>query len=255
MMAMLLCVAMLFSLVPAVSAESGESTPATRAVSTNNASIQLLTDSYTAGNGSYTLSTDNRFYLVSASEPNAETKELAQFISQQFALEALPSAQTLPVVYGEEKCAEGGDILLKIDSAAAGGVAESYKIEVNADNIRIIGADSRGLMYGAFMVIKYMRANGSATMAGCTIQDSPDTIERTAMLDCGRKYFTPEWIKNYIRQLAFMGYNTFEIHFAEDQGIRLDIWDEAYPRRKHRQWSISYEDSKIDPLGLLFRDG
>ena len=28
--------------------------------------------------------------------------------------------------------------------------------------------------------------------------------------------------------MAYMGYNTFEIHFAEDQGFRLDIWDSKY---------------------------
>ena len=227
-MAMLFSIAMFLSLMSAVHAEGGEPVSVAEAVSGNNESIRLLADAYSEGNGSFTLHTGSRFYLVSASEPSVETKELAQFISRQFALEALPSPQTLSIVYGEEKYAEAGDILLKLDFAAAGGVAESYKITVDANNICIVGADSRGLMYGAFMVIKYMRANGSATMAGCTIQDSPDTIERAAMLDCGRKYFTPEWIKNYIRQLAFMGYNTFEIHFAEDQGIRLDIWDEAY---------------------------
>ncbi len=194
----------------------------------NNASIQLLTDSYIAGKGAFTVSDDNRFYLVSESEPNAEMKDLAQFISQQFALEKVPSEQTLPVVYGAETLKKRGDILLKIDFEAAGGIAESYKITVTSDNICIIGADERGLMYGAFMIIKYLRANGSNTVAGCTIQDSPDAEERSVMLDCGRKYFTPEWIKNYIRQMAFMGYNTFELHFAEDQGIRLDIWDEKY---------------------------
>ena len=192
---------------------------------TNSAakSMQLLTDSYIPGNGRFTFAESNRFYVLTES-----AMEVAQFISQQFALENMPSSQPLPVVYGEEALAKSGDILLSIDPEATGGVEEGYKIVVDSDHIRIIGADSRGLMYGAFMVIKHLRVNGSATIKGCTIQDVPDAEERTVMLDCGRKYFTPEWIKNYIRQMAFMGYNTLELHFAEDQGIRLDIWDEAY---------------------------
>lgn len=194
----------------------------------NIADMQLLSDSYTEGSGKFTIGKNSRFYLISESEPTPQIIELTQFVSQQFALEGLPSMQVLPIVYGEEALAQSGDIILSIDFEAAGGIAESYKISVDSDNIKIIGADSRGLMYGAFMVIKYMRVNNSATMQGCVIQDSPDAAERTLMLDCGRKYFTPEWIKNLIRQMAFMGYNTFEIHFAEDQGMRLDIWDEEF---------------------------
>lgn len=34
-----------------------------------------------------------------------------------------------------------------------------------------------------------------------------------------------------------------------------DIWDEAFTRRKRAQWSVSYEDSRTDTLGFLFRDG
>ena len=121
--ALLLCMAMLLSLVPMVGAE--EAAPVAEAVS-NNASIQLLTDSYKAGSGSFTLTADSRFYFVSDAEPNETTKELLQFISQQFALDKLPSAQTLPIRYGEEKYAQTGDVILKLDMAAAGGVAEGY---------------------------------------------------------------------------------------------------------------------------------
>ena len=112
---------------------------------------------------------------------------------------------------------------------ALGGLLRRHGINIaNSNNIKIIGADKRGLMYGAFMVIKTLRANNSKTFAGCTIQDTPDAEERTVMLDCGRMYYTADWIKNFIREMAYMGYNSFEMHFAEDQGFRIDIWDEKY---------------------------
>ncbi|MBE6984700.1 MAG: hypothetical protein E7434_03625 [Ruminococcaceae bacterium] len=222
LMTFLLCIAIAVSLMPTTFAEG----QAVR--SANNATVQLLTDVYESGSGSFTLTESSRFYLVSDAEPTGEMIEFVQFLSTQFAADGLPSSQTLPIVYGEEPFAQSGDVILKLDTSVGGGIAESYKITVDSEHIRIAGTDLRGLMYGAFMVMKYMRLNGEAGMAGCTIQDSPDAAERTVMLDCGRKYFTAEWIKNYIRQMAFMGYNTFEIHFAEDQGFRLDIWDSNY---------------------------
>ncbi len=197
-------------------------------VVTNDAYLQKLPDSYTPGEGKYVISNKCRFFISCASQPDAETQELAQFISQQFAAAGLGGTESLPVVWGEEHNTKKGDIILKIHSSVAGGIPEGYEITVTDNKIQITGTDRRGLMYGAFMVIKMFRANGSDTLGGCTITDAPDASERVVMLDCGRKYFTPEWIKNYLREMAYMGYNTFEIHFAEDQGIRLDIWDEEY---------------------------
>ena len=216
--AAVLLVALMLSLVPAISIP----------VAANNSSLQKLPDKYTAGSGAFTIKTNTRFFLVSNTEPTKEMAEFAQFISQQFAGANIPTSATLPIVWGPANYAKAGDIVLQIDYTAAGKAAESYKVTADNNNIKIIGADKRGLMYGAFMVIKTLRANGSMTLAGCTIQDTPDAAERTVMLDCGRMYYTADWIKNFIREMAYMGYNSFEMHFAEDQGFRIDIWDEKY---------------------------
>lgn len=216
--AVVLLMTAMLALMPAISVPAA----------TNDSSLQKLPDSYTVGSGEFTIKTSTRFFLVSNTEPTAEMAEFAQFISQQFAGAKIPSSATLPIVWGPANYAKAGDIILQINYSAAGNAAESYKITANSNNITITGADKRGLMYGAFMVIKTLRANGSMTFAGCTIQDTPDAAERTVMLDCGRKYYTAEWIKNFIREMAYMGYNSFEMHFAEDQGFRIDIWDEEY---------------------------
>lgn len=211
--------ALLVSLIPVLQGN---------AAVTNNSNLQKLPDSYQAGSGEFVLTEDCRFFISATSAPDQATKELAQFISQQFAAADLGLTESPIIVWGGEGFTQSGDIMLKIDFNAAGGKAEGYKLQVSNGKLSIIGADSRGLMYGAFMAIKMFRANGTNTLGGCTITDSPEAAERTVMLDCGRKYFTAEWIKNYIREMAYMGYNTFEFHFAEDQGFRLDIWDENY---------------------------
>ena len=51
--------------------------------------------------------------------------------------------------------------------------------------------------------------------------------ERIFMLDCGRKYFTPEWIKRLIDEIAAVGYNAINLHFAEDIAFRLE--SKTYP--------------------------
>lgn len=51
--------------------------------------------------------------------------------------------------------------------------------------------------------------------------------ERIFMLDCGRKYFTPKWIKRLIDEIRMVGFNAINIHFAEDMAIRLE--SKTYP--------------------------
>lgn len=47
------------------------------------------------------------------------------------------------------------------------------------------------------------------------------------MLDCARKYLTPNWIKRLIGEIAAVGYNAIIIHFSEDMGMRLE--SKRYP--------------------------
>ncbi len=51
--------------------------------------------------------------------------------------------------------------------------------------------------------------------------------ERIFMLDCARKYYTPEWIKRLILEIKIAGFNAISIHFSEDMGLRLE--SKTYP--------------------------
>lgn len=46
--------------------------------------------------------------------------------------------------------------------------------------------------------------------------------ERIFMLDCARKYFTPEWIKRLIDEISEVGFNVINIHFTDEVGHRLE---------------------------------
>lgn len=46
--------------------------------------------------------------------------------------------------------------------------------------------------------------------------------ERVFMLDCGRKYFTPAWIKRLILEIRHAGFTAISLHFSEDMGLRLE---------------------------------
>jgi len=61
------------------------------------------------------------------------------------------------------------------------------------------------------------------------------------MLDCARKYLTPEWIKRLIGEIAEVGYNGLIIHFSEDIGLRIE--SKRYP------W-LAGGDNRLSPFGM-----
>lgn len=195
-----------------------------QAVSANR-NLPYLTDSYTDGEGSFTLTKDARLFIISDSEPKGELLQTAQLINSAFAAANLPSSGALPLVWGTSNKIFSGDIVLALVAQSQTNYgAEGYGLSVTASNITVSANDVNGLLYGAYMIIKYFQVYNGSELPACSVRDCPDTAERTLMLDCARKYWSVDWIKNLIRQMSWMGYNTLELHMTEDQGARMNIW-------------------------------
>lgn len=181
----------------------------------NHTALPHLIDRYEAGEGTFTL--DKKCCLVATDGVDAQT---AEFIQMQFSAAGYPSMS----LQNEAK-AGGKNLFLRLDTAIP---VEGYEITVEKNSLTLKASDARGLMYGTFMLIKTLRANGGNSIGGCTMADVPDAAERVVMIDCGRKYYTVEWLCNFIRQSAYMGYNAIELRFSDDQGTRFDIWEPEY---------------------------
>ena len=185
------------------------------------ANVGALWDGYTAGTGTFTVTSSSRVFVVGKSAPTGDLLQTAQLIQREL------RAQFNDLVWGDVSWAKTGDIVLKIDSSAV-TVADGYKLNVTGTTATVTAKDTDGLIYGANNLMKCFRAVGGKSISGFTGYDSPDTKQRVVMLDTGRKYYTAEWVKNFIRQMSWMGYNALEIHFSEDGGFRADLWDPAY---------------------------
>lgn len=187
-----------------------------------------LLDSYDTDTqrGTFTLRNSSRFYIVSDTEPTGSLLQTVQLVQRQFAADKRPSAEVLPIVWGPADWAKDGDIVVHLNSSSGIG-ADGYQLDVSSA-AKVTASDTDGLLYGLNMLHKYFRTAGSNTLSGFTAADTPDTKERTVMLDCARKYLTKDWICNFIKEMSWMGYNTLELHFSEDGGFRADFWDPAY---------------------------
>ena len=214
--ACLLLIAMIASLVPAVEAASVGKTD----------ELGKLVDSYASNSDIFTLNTNSRLFVVSDTEPTGSLLQTVQLLQRQFAADSRPYAEPMPLIWGPESWANPGDIVICLDTSAGIG-EDGYCLEVT-EIATVIAGDVDGLLYGGNMLLKHLRNANSNTVQGFTCADTPDTAQRAVSLDCGRKYYTKNWICNLIREMSWMGYNTLELHFSDDSGFRLDLWDEAY---------------------------
>lgn len=196
------------------------------ATETDVSQLGKLADTYATQSGSYTLNATSRFFIVSDTEPTGDLLQTVQLVQRQFAADGLPTSQALMSVWGPVDRAKTGDIIVNLDTSS-GIAAEGYSLNVSK-TATVTASDVDGLLYGLNMLQKFFRAAGSTTLPGFTASDAPDTAERTVMLDCGRKYYTKNYICNFIREISWMGYNTIELHFSEDGGFRMDFWDPDY---------------------------
>lgn len=188
--------------------------------------LGTLVDDYTVNSQSFTLSEDSRFFVVADREPDGALLQTVQLLQRQFAADGRPGRTPLAIVWGPEAGIADGDIVIRLNDASGIGT-EGYELNVTTV-AEITASHVDGLIYGANMLHKHLRNADSNFIQGFFCADAPDTIQRVVSLDCGRKYYTKDWICNFIRQMSWMGYNTLQLHFSDDSGFRFDLWDEDY---------------------------
>lgn len=214
---MTLVLALIFAMFPVT---------ATAATGSSAKAMGQLWDSYTeAQSGVFTVTSTSRLFVVSNTAPSGDLLQTAQLIQRELKTKFSGSFQEL--VWGEESWAKTGDVVLVLDPSSGIG-SDGYQLNVNTTTAVVKAQDTDGLIYGVNNLIKCFLAVGGNSICCFEGQDTPDTKQRIVMLDTGRKYYTVEWICNFIRQISWMGYNALEVHFSEDGGFRADLWDEAY---------------------------
>lgn len=109
------------------------------------------------------------------------------------------------------------------------GKSEGYEMEINAGTIYLKG-DAAGLFYGLQTLQQLLPLEKTTTIhiPGVQIKDAPRFAYRGLMLDVGRHFFPPSYIRQFIDVMAKYKFNRFHWHLTEDQGWRIEI--KKYPR-------------------------
>lgn len=116
-----------------------------------------------------------------------------------------------------------GDIVLQLGEVEDSTHPEAYRMAAT-DVITITGVSADGAFWGTRTLLQVLRSAGA--LSG-TIVDWPLLDERCVMIDIGRKYFSPDWIKNLIGEMSYLKMNTLQLHISEGIGFRIEC--ETHP--------------------------
>ncbi|MFD5112806.1 MULTISPECIES: glycoside hydrolase family 20 protein [unclassified Streptomyces] len=150
--------------------------------------------------------------------PGAKSGVVIATGSEGLADEGKLLSQELKIAYRGTAKARAGDVELAL--ASGGGAAESYTLSVRSGRVRITGPDQAGVFYGTRTLKQSVRADGA--MPEGVVRDRPGRPQRGLNLDIARKYYTPGWIEDRLREMADLKLNQLGLHFSDDQGFRIE---------------------------------
>lgn len=129
------------------------------------------------------------------------------------------------LVSGSNPQRSNGDVELTLsvpDTAGipipAKGESETYRIDIT--NAIHVTAKTLEAMARALTTL-HKAALVSTTLDPGVVIDAPTYAERSVMIDVGRKYYSPEWMKNLLREMAWNQLNTLHLHLTDNEGVRV----------------------------------
>ena len=170
---------------------------------------------------------------ISYDEDNAECRRIAEFLKEWVGeatgmeLQLTPGAKTssirLAIIAPVKK---GKKASLPEPATMSEQEKESYTLTINKKGILLSAYEPVGLFRAAETLRKSLpvvKESKGVELPFVTITDQPRFSYRGVLLDCGRHFFSVEFIKQFLDVMALHGCNQFHWHLTEDQGWRFEV--------------------------------
>jgi len=201
-------------LAAAAQVPAAPATPAAPAASVaGNPAPQVVPSlrEWSGGSGSYELTRGSRI-VIDASNLRDEAELLRDDLSEVTGIAPRLVTGSTP---------EEGDLFLSDRGAPAELGREGYLLEIG-DRVELRGGSDAGVFYGTQTVLQTLRSTpGHRTLPRGEARDWPRFGERGYMLDAGRKYWSPDYVVQTIREMAYLKLNTLQLHLSDNNAFRL----------------------------------
>lgn len=111
---------------------------------------------------------------------------------------------------------QNSDIYLTLNCPDSGIGDEGYLMDIG-DYVTIKANDADGAFFGTRSLLQMLVTSPSKdTLSKGVIRDYPDYQERGFMIDVSRKYFTMDFLRDYVKLMSWFKMNDFHIHWTDD---------------------------------------
>lgn len=150
----------------------------------------------------------------------------------------------LEVAYG---VANNGDIYLTLDDSLGYMGKEGYILNVK-DYVEIKAPETKGVFYGTRTVLQILKqTEGQNNIPKGISRDYPKYENRALMLDVGRKFYTIDFLRDYVKLMSWYKMSDFQIHLN-------DANSSIYYKEGKEVYSAFRLESERYP-GLASKDG
>lgn len=142
--------------------------------------------------------------------------------------------------------AAAGDFAFSLSTDKKLG-AEGYALRIT-DRVAITAPKSKGLFWATRSLLQMAEQQSDQSLSKGTVRDYPDYAVRGFMLDCGRKFIPLQFLRDYVKMMAYYKMNTFQIHLN----------DNAFKQYYGHDWNKTYSAFRLESEffpGLTARDG
>ncbi|GGD00169.1 family 20 glycosylhydrolase [Enterococcus wangshanyuanii] len=164
--------------------------------------------------------------------------ELSIFLDAAFCLSGKQISELYERLLGKKvrfvSDGEEAEVVMKrsLESSAVFSVESIEPLVLSAD-------DENGAFQGLMYAVRSLRL-GKKCERGSKI---PKISERIIMLDIGRKYFTPNFLRRLLEEMALFGCNYLQLHFSEDTGLGIE--SKKYPELNSKKTLSQKEVRKL----------
>ena len=149
----------------------------------------------------------------------------------------------LTVVHGR---ASAGDFVFSLSGDRQLG-EEGYAVRI-ADRVSISAPKAKGLYWATRTILQMTEQNSDQALPKGAVRDYPDYAIRGFMMDCGRKFIPMDFLRDYVKMMAYYKMNTFQVHLN----------DNAFKQYYEHDWNKTYSAFRLECEtypGLTARDG
>jgi len=129
-----------------------------------------------------------------------------------------------------------GDILISLNGNKVEFGAEGYLLNIK-NYVVIIAANYKGAFEATRSVLQIFEQHTKQfTIAKGIARDYPKYEVRGFMLDVGRKYFTIDILRDYVKLLSYYKMSDFQLHLS----------DNAFARHYNNNWDSTYSGFRLE---------